>query len=127
MNKFIRINVKRDRANWLEMLAASNDLGQVRKVRKGFAPKQGRLRNANGDLVSNELRATTLADHLEKVQWVVRTVTVAPLDEPLGEVLPASTPDTTTAEVLAAARKLKQDRAEGPDGIPPEYWKEVRY
>lgn len=37
-----------------------------------IVPKQGCLKNSVGDLVASDMRAETLAEHLEKVQWAVR-------------------------------------------------------
>ena len=64
----------------LDELLASGSCDEVRKLRKGFSPKQGRLNNAGGEAVSSEYRAETLAEYLERVQWTVRPMTpgVAP-------------------------------------------------
>ena len=44
----IKASVREDRAQWLEELLKTGDWQQVMKLRKGFAPKQGRLRNLQG-------------------------------------------------------------------------------
>ena len=92
LEKQLRSDVKKsakdDRSKWLEDLVSSGDWKSVKQLRKGRHVKQGRLRNAEGVLVSSELRAETLAEHLEKIQWRVRPATLvpgtkAPLEEPL--------------------------------------------
>ena len=43
LGKQIKASVKQDRSAWLDGLLASGDWNQIRKLRKGFSPKQGRL------------------------------------------------------------------------------------
>ena len=62
----IKASVKRDRTSWLENLTATGNWNEIRKLRKGFVPNQGRLKNMAGDLVESNLRAETLAEHLER-------------------------------------------------------------
>ena len=69
---------RRDRARWLQDLAGSGDWQSLRKLRGGNKARQTRLRDCRGCIVSSELRADTLADHLEKTQWGVRPVTLQP-------------------------------------------------
>ena len=57
----IKKSAKSDRARWLEDLVASGDWGAIKKLRKGKAVKQGRLKNAGGELAFSEDRASTLA------------------------------------------------------------------
>ena len=66
--KAFRASISRDRAAWLEELTTTGDWKQIRKLRKGFCPKQGRLRDLDGNLVDSDQRAETLANYLEKVQ-----------------------------------------------------------
>ena len=125
LNRDIRLTVKGDRARWLDALVATGDWSQVRKLRKGHTPSQGRLRNANGAYVSSEQRAETLAQHLESVQWSVRPTTVVPEREHIHSPLLADIGRITEREVLKAAKTLKRNRARGMDDIPAEYWKAV--
>ena len=71
LNKEIRRSAKRDRAQWLTDLAASCSWDSMRYLKKKRKPAQGRLRNEDGQLVSSEDRAETMANYLEKVQWAV--------------------------------------------------------
>ena len=68
IHKQIKISVKNDRSKWLNTLLQTGEWQQETKLRKGVQPKQGRLRNLSGELVSSEERADTLAEYLEKVQ-----------------------------------------------------------
>ena len=57
--RLVKVSVKQDRTNWLETLTATGDWNEIRKLRKGFVPKQGRLKTIAGDLVASDLRADT--------------------------------------------------------------------
>ena len=119
----------KDRRDWLDGLLETGDWASVRKLRKGFTPKQGRLRNAEGDLVESNLRADVLADHLEKVQWAPRPIAASTAQQASNEnlfgPLPVKLGKVEEAEVCKAAGKLKNDRASGLDRVPGEFWKAV--
>ena len=72
--------------------------------------QQGRLKNRNGQLVSSEERAETLAEHLEKVQWAVRPTTAMLLSDRLDDELLVKTDQISLEEVFAAAKRLKTGR-----------------
>ena len=125
LTKQIRLSIKRDRSTWIDELVASGEWTNVRKLRKGFVPKQGRLKDADGVFVSTDQRAETLAQYLENVQWAVRP-TVLALERPcLGCTLPVYLGDITQDEVIRAGRRLNSSRAPGPDEVPPEFWKAI--
>ena len=121
----IRASVRSDRRAWLDEVVAQKDWAQVRKLRRGTPTTQGRLKDAAGRLVSSELRAETMADHLEKVQWAVRPASVAPDRPPLGQELPVDLGPFAKQELVTAARAMKHGRASGMDGIPAEFWQAV--
>ena len=123
--KEIRRSVAKDRSEWLDSLVASGEWGKIRQLRKGFAPKQGRLKDTSGNLVDSDCRADTLAEHLEKVQWAVRPMTFHPERAPLYEDLGVATGEITDDEVIRAAGSLKINRACGMDGVPAEFWKAI--
>ena len=58
-------------------------------MRKVWKPNQGRLKDANGKIVDSELRADTLAAHLQQVQWA-RPTTVLPEPHPINQTLPVN-------------------------------------
>ena len=77
-----------------------------------------------GDLVSSENRADTMALYLQDVQWRVRRVRL--VDGPsLGAALPVREDPFTEEEVRLVVRRLRSERAAGPDQIPAEYWKAI--
>ena len=121
----IRASVWSDRRAWLDEVLAQKDWGQVRKLKKGAQTTQGRLKDSTGRLVSSELRAETMAEHLEKVQWAVRPASVAPVRPPLGKELPVDVGPFTKQELVTAARAMKHGRASGMDGVPAELWQAV--
>ena len=69
LHKTIRDSVKSDEAKWIDDMLADGAWTAVRRLRKPPAPKQGRLRDETGELVSSDQRANTMAKHLETVQW----------------------------------------------------------
>lgn len=125
IGKLIKSSVARDRRSWLDALLKSGDWGCIRKLRKGFCPQQGRLRDATGQLVSSEMRADTLASHLERVQWAVRHTTAVPPRDLICDELPIDIGVISSGEVAKAAKQLKSNRASGLDGVPSEFWKAI--
>ena len=87
--------------------------------------QQGRLRDSSGNLVTSEVRAETLATHLERVQWAVRPATLVDRSCQLGESLPVNSGSISETEVIKASRRLKNNRAAGLDDVPGEFWKAV--
>jgi hypothetical protein len=125
LNKRVRMSAKRDRGAWLDNLVETGDWAQIRRLRKGFRPKQGRLKDSNGKVVSSEDRAQTMADYLQSVQWAVRPVTASPDRAPLGPTLNVQTGSVQAWEVKRAAKGMKNNRASGDDTIPSEFWRAV--
>ena len=71
-------SAKADRAKWLEDLAGSGNWDCIKKLRKWRCVRQGRLHNTEGEPVSSEKRAETLAEHLHHVQWRARPAALVP-------------------------------------------------
>ena len=123
LTKNIKFAVKTDRTQWLNNMLAKGDWKEIRKLRKGFCPKQGRLKDGQ-DVVESNLRADVLAKHFETVQWRNRLTTGASCDR-LGPPLPVSQDDITVEEVISAAKTLKNRKATGKDNMPAEFWKTI--
>jgi len=124
LNAKVKQSVKTDRGNWLDGLLATGAWEEVRRLRKGFKPRQGRVRNLEGNLVDSEARANTLAEHYSEVQWARRDTT--PMSaEVIGPSLPVRADSITDEEVVAAAKKMKWGKARGPDGVPGDLWKAI--
>ena len=64
LSRRIRASVRSDRRAWLDEVLAQKDWAQIRNLRKGASITQGRLRDSTGRLVSSEVRAETMAEHL---------------------------------------------------------------
>ena len=122
MHSLVKASVKQDRSNWLDKLLAEGNWDEVRKLRKGFKPNQGRLRNLQSELVSSEERAETLAEYYEKIQWAVRTIQPPQHSDHLGAKLFVESGPIAEWEVASAGKLLNKKRACGTDGIPPEFW-----
>ena len=123
LSKQVKTQVKRDREKWLCDLAGSGDWKQIRLLRNGSAKAQGRLQNEHGIPVSSEYRAETLAKYLETVQWRVRPATLSDDRPALRPTIDVETTPFTKDELANVLKKLKNNRASGPDEVPPEYWK----
>ena len=67
LRKATNKSAAKDRTAWLERLGSEGDWKNLAKLREGFKPKQGRLRNMAGQIVSSEDSAETLAEYLENV------------------------------------------------------------
>ena len=122
INKAVHKSARADKAVWLNSVLEDGAWEGIRKLRQPRKPNQGRLQDVNGDLVSSECRADTMATYLESIQWRVRpaTLTDGPL---LGPELPVSSEDFTCDEVSGVLRKLRFRKAAGPDSTPAEYLK----
>ena len=124
LQKEVKKSAKKDRSNWLEDLASSGDWKSIKKLRRGRIVKQGRLKNTDGEFVSSELRAETLAEHLEKVQWRIRPTTLIPEQRPnLGDVFHVSRSDFNHTELRKAISKMASGKATKTDDIPVEVFK----
>ena len=121
-HKSIKFAVKTDRTQWLNNMLAKGDWKEIRKLRKPFCPKQGRLKDGQ-DVVESNLRADVLAKHFETVQWCNRFTTGASCDRLAP--LPISQDDITVEEVISAAKTLKKRKATGKDNMPAEFWKTI--
>jgi len=124
LHKEIRKKAKEDRTNWLDKLLAEGRWSAIKNLRKGRLVRQGRLRDASGDLVDSSMWAETMAKHLEHVQWAVRPVQAVD-GPPLGAPLDVNMEAFTEEEVRETGKKLRKGRASGPDDIPAEYWQAV--
>ena len=63
LHKLIRCQAKKDRTDWFENMLATGEWEEIKRLRRPRKAKQGRLRNARGELVENIDRAETMADH----------------------------------------------------------------
>ena len=72
LSKEVKQSVKNDKRLWLERIAASGDWNDSKFLRNKFKLKQGRVKNANGELVDIFSKAETFAEHFETLQWKVR-------------------------------------------------------
>ena len=117
-------SAKADRAKWLEDLAATGEWAAIKRLRKWRYAKQGRLRNLQGELVSSEHRAETLAEHLEKIQWKVRPTTLVPgAGEPLGDTLQINENDFTHHELRYVIQQASSGKSTKVHDVPTEVFK----
>ena len=77
-----------------------------------------------GEVVASEMKAETLAEYFDKVQWCVRPVTHEnDVAADMNEELPIDVGAIRMTELRYAAQKLKSNRASGIDDVPAEFWK----
>ena len=124
LRKHVHRSARRDRANWLERVAGSGEWDAMRVLRKPRRVKQSRLKDANGVAVGTDERATTLAAHLENVQWCVRPVTLLPdLVEAKLPPLPVNEGLFTYDELCKAIARLPSGKATREGDVPVECFK----
>ena len=100
----IKRSVNDDRARWAGDFLATGDWAQIRKLCRGFSPKKGRLLSKMGEVLDSDDRAETFAQHFEEAQWHTRTVTEPSSSCCLGCVLPVCMDETSSQEVIIAAK-----------------------
>ena len=93
---------------------------QIRQIRRPKHPKQSRLRNQSGAIVDSDEWADTMAAHMETMQWRVWFVDATDGISPHG-VSPVDLTQLFDAEVTQVVKRLRHNRASGPDDIPAEY------
>ena len=94
---------------WLDIFCKDGSWESAKSFRKPARPQQGRLRNSEGNLVSSDERAETLAQHLENIQWAVRPGTSVDEKPALWEELSVSCEDITKKEVKKQQKGKKND------------------
>ena len=91
LRKTVQVAVRKDKADWLENLVASQGWNAVKYLKKGPRKQEGHLKNYRGELVDSDLRAEIFAEYLENIQWRVRPAILIPdLEPPLCTELPVS-------------------------------------
>ena len=69
LSKRIKNAIRRDkRRYWAEQLE-KEDWKEVKSTKKPFMPRQTKIRDKKGLIVTSEKRPDVLADHFESVQW----------------------------------------------------------
>jgi hypothetical protein len=122
INKAIKVSAKADRRRWLDETVEKGGWQAVRGIRKGFAPKPGRLRDMSGNLVDSSARADTMADYLEKIQWCVCFADVVPRTSVAKKELAISVAPMSLSEIRKVVKRLRTSKAAGGDDVPPELW-----
>jgi len=125
LRREVKKSARRDRAKWIEQLASKGDWNSLKKIRKKrHAAQQTRLQDLEGHVVSTEARATTLADHLETIQWKVRPATLVPDIKPeIHPPLPVELDDFSCKELRRAIHKLSSGKSVRKDDVPIEIFK----
>ena len=122
----VKRSAQADRRRWLEDLMQTGEWSQIRKCRKGFAPKPSKLKNLEGEVVDSSKRADTMAEYFERVQWAVRPMTeVQPDRRCMGGLLDVNLVPISHEEVCIAVKRLRKNRAAGVDEVPGEFWRAI--
>jgi len=121
----VRQSAKKDRRRWLEELVETGGWDSVRRLRRGFAPRPSKLKNAAGEVVESTLRADTTAEYFEQVPWRVRPDTIDLPGAQIGPDIAMNLGDIMHEEILQAVKALKNKKACGADNVPAEFWKAI--
>ena len=104
---------------------SDNKWDPVKMHKKGYTPKHTKLKDLQGRQVHDRLRATTFADYYEQRHWTIEHEDREDISEepiwPTNEEV--ETNEITAKELDEAIRKLKNNKAPGPDEIPAELFK----
>ena len=99
-----------------------NKWDPVKMHKKGYTPKHTKLKDVQGRQVHDRLRVITFADYYEQKHWAIEPEEREDISEE--PILPTNmeveTGETTPKELNDAIRKLKNNKAPGPDDIPAE-------
>ena len=124
LSKQVKYSAKEDRRKWLDDNLAKGGWQAIRRLRAGRSQKPGRLRDKEGNLVSSERRAETLADYLEHVQWQIMFAQEAPSScKSLGPELPIRTDLFKIWDLQKVVKRMKSGKSTGGDQIHAEFWK----
>ena len=105
----VKRSAKRDRAKWLDDLAASGEWSKLSILRKGMAKDKGRLRSLDGRAVGSDEKAETLAAYFEKIQWRVRPVQLNDTDFIIEAPLPTDTGLIRMRELRAVFAEIEDE------------------
>ena len=97
----------------------------VKMHKKGHTPKHTKLKDLQGRQVYDRLRATTFAYYYEQKHWAIEQEDREDIsEEPIWPTnTKVETVEITTKELDEAIKKLKNNKAPGPDDIPAELFK----
>jgi len=124
LRKMIQKSARKDRAAWLNNLAGKGDWQSLKKLRKSKQVSQTRLLDAQGQVVSTEFRAETLAEYLEKVQWCVRPIALQPdPPPPFNENVQVSEELFSHKELRKSIFSLKSGKSVRENDAPIECFK----
>ena len=104
---------------------SDNKWDPIKMHKKIYTPKHTKLKDLQGRQVHDRLRATTFANHYEQKHWAIEQedreyISEEPIWPTNTEV---ETREITTKELDEAIKKLKNNKAPGPDDIPAELFK----
>ena len=112
LRKQVHSSARRDRGKWLENLVQKGSWDSIKQLRRGKRTQQARLKDAAGTIVESDMRAETLAAHLETIQWRVRPTSAVPIcSTALRPPLPIRQDAFDHAELRKAIKSLRSGRA----------------
>ena len=99
-----------------------NNWDPVKMHKKGYTPKHTKLKDLDGNQVHDRLRAETFAEYYEKQHWA-ETNEIRP-DIEQNNIFAINneinTGEITLTELSEAIKRLKNNKAPGPDDVPAE-------
>ena len=87
---------------------------------------QATLKDVNGIEIPAHSEAEAMATHLETIQWYLRPNCGGQASHMIFDTcLQTNDDDITMQELCKIIRAMKNQKAAGSDGIPPELWKTI--
>ena len=122
--KQVRACVQHDKSQWLTRLIENGDWSAIKQLRKKGPQTRIALRDQAGNTTSSELRANTLAECFESIQWAVRPISNMYSQDTLHDINVHCGP-ISFRELIIAVDKLKNGKQPGSDDVPSEFWKAI--
>ena len=98
----------------------------LRQLKKGYTPIPYAFKDVRGRTVSMGARAEAAAEFLAERIWGLGDQVGAARESRIWEEdAPAREEELTVGEIRSVIRKLKRNKAAGPDGVPVDLFKEM--
>ena len=125
LSRQIKAGVKCDKAKWLDEKIAEDDWLAIRNIKGKKKQRVVSLKNSRGQLVGSELKAETMAEYFERIQWAVKPTSDISSHTIIHHNLDVNCNSISFEEMCEAEYQLENNKKPGADDIPNEFWNAV--